>query len=110
MAGFFFKDTVEPTPVELVAKGLTAAQSVQIAKKSIEILSGVDEFTAQAIEPPMRNLVTELGLTPNQVFGILRVAVTGQKISPPLFESMELIGRQKVFERIGRTVEILEQM
>ena len=110
MAGFFFKDTVEPTPVELVAKGLTAAQSVQIAKKSIEILSGVDEFTAQAIEPPMRNLVTEMGLTPNQVFGILRVAVTGQKVSPPLFESMELIGRQKVFERIGKAVEILERM
>ncbi len=110
MAGFFFKDTVEPTPVELVAKGLTAAQSVQIARKSMEIISGVNEFTAQAIEPPMRNLVTELNLTPNQVFGILRVAVTGQKVSPPLFESMELIGRQKVLERIGKAVEILELM
>jgi glutamyl-tRNA synthetase len=110
MAGFFFKDTVEPTPVELVAKGITAAQSAQIARKSLEILSGVDEFTALAIEPPMRDLVTELGLSPNQVFGILRVAVTGQKVSPPLFESMELIGQQKIVERIRKAVEILELM
>jgi glutamyl-tRNA synthetase len=42
------------------------------------------------------------------VFGILRVAVTGQTVSPPLFESMEVIGREKVLERVRDAIEILE--
>ncbi len=44
----------------------------------------------------MRALVEQLGLSPNQVFGLLRVAVTGQTVSPPLFESMEIVGKAKV--------------
>jgi glutamyl-tRNA synthetase len=40
----------------------------------------------------------------------MRVAVTGQKVSPPLFESMEIIGKDKVLERIRKAVELLEAM
>jgi glutamyl-tRNA synthetase len=42
------------------------------------------------------------------VFGIVRVAVTGQKVSPPLFESMEIIGREKVLQRLQNAIQILE--
>jgi glutamyl-tRNA synthetase len=58
----------------------------------------------------MRNLVEQLGLKAGQVFGIIRVAVTGQKDSPPLFESMEIIGREKVLERIKFAAQMLENM
>ena len=58
----------------------------------------------------MRALVEQLGLSPNQVFGILRVAVTGQTVSPPLFESMEIVGKEKVLERVKKAIEILEKM
>jgi hypothetical protein len=61
-------------------------------------------------EPPMRRLVETLGLTPAQVFGILRVAVTGQTISPPLFESMEIVGKEVVLQRVRGAIEILEKM
>ena len=61
-------------------------------------------------EPPMRELVEKLGLNPNQVFGIVRVAVTGQKISPPLFESMEIIGHVKVLERMKKAIEMLDKI
>ena len=50
----------------------------------------------------------ELGLTLGQVFGILRVAVTGKKVSPPLFESMEVIGREVVLARIREAIRLLE--
>jgi glutamyl-tRNA synthetase len=56
----------------------------------------------------MRAFVETSGLSAGQVFGILRVAVTGQKVSPPLFESMEIIGRQKVLARLQKAIEILE--
>jgi glutamyl-tRNA synthetase len=58
----------------------------------------------------MRELVEELGLSAGQVFGILRVAVTGQTVSPPLFESMEIVGKEKVLERVQQGIEILEKM
>jgi glutamyl-tRNA synthetase len=58
----------------------------------------------------MRAFVEESGFNAGQVFGILRVAVTGQKVSPPLFESMEIIGRDKVLERLKKAVEILERL
>ena len=58
----------------------------------------------------MRAYVESAGLNANQVFGILRVAVTGQKVSPPLFESMEIIGREKVLARLQDAITILENL
>jgi glutamyl-tRNA synthetase len=54
--------------------------------------------------------VEQSGFSANQVFGILRVAVTGQKVSPPLFESMEIIGREVVLNRLRKAIETLEKM
>lgn len=109
-AGFFFQETVTPTPEELVAKDLTPAQSAGIARKALEILGNLPELTHASAEPLLRAFVEESGFQPNQVFGILRVAVTGQKVSPPLFESMELIGREKVLKRIQNAIALLEKM
>jgi glutamyl-tRNA synthetase len=108
--GFFFQESVEPNPVELIAKGLDAKQSAEIARKAYEILSGLLEISHEMAEPPLRELVEDLELKPNQVFGILRVAVTGQTVSPPLFESMEVIGKEKVLEQVRNAIEILEKM
>jgi glutamyl-tRNA synthetase len=108
--GFFFKDTVEPNPADLVPKGLNAKQAADIARQAYQILSGLAEIRHETAEPPLRELVERLGLKPNQVFGLLRVAVTGQTVSPPLFESMEVIGKEKVLERVRKSIEILEKM
>jgi glutamyl-tRNA synthetase len=109
-ASFFFKETVEPNPEELIAKGLDAKQSADVARKSYEILASLPDLSHQTAEPPMREFVETSGLSASQVFGILRVAVTGQKVSPPLFESMEIIGREKVLTRLQKAIEILEKM
>jgi glutamyl-tRNA synthetase len=108
--GFFFKETVEPDLQDLVAKGLTAAQSAEAARRSLEILTGVDSLAHEVAEPPLRALVEEMGLSAGQVFGILRAAVTGQRVSPPLFESMEVIGKAKVIERLEKAIGVLESM
>jgi glutamyl-tRNA synthetase len=106
-AAWFFKETITPKTAELVAKGLSAAQSAEILRQSFQILAALPEIRHDLAEPPMRNLVEQLGLSPNQVFGILRVAVTGQPVSPPLFESMEIVGKEKVLERLKLATEIL---
>jgi glutamyl-tRNA synthetase len=108
--GFFFKDEVTPNPEELVAKGLDTKQSSQVAQRVYQILVEQPTIDHESCEPPLRAYVEGSGLNANQVFGILRVAVTGQKVSPPLFESMEIIGREKCLQRIKNAIEILEKM
>lgn len=109
-AAFFFQDDVEPNPQDLIAKGLDAKQSVEIVRRSYGIFSALPEISHTAAEPPMREYVENSGFSASQVFGIIRVAVTGQKVSPPLFESMEIIGREKVFQRLQKAITILEGM
>ena len=109
-AAFFFKGSVEPNPEDLVAKGLDARQSVEVARKAYEILSSLPDVSHPTAEPPMRDFVEKSGLSASQVFGILRVAVTGQKVSPPLFESMEVIGKEKVLERLQDAIALLENL
>jgi len=80
-----FKETVEVDSAALVAKNLDAAQSAAVARKIFAVLSALPDVSHATVKSPMRELITDLGLSPNQVFGILRVAVTGQSVSPPLF-------------------------
>jgi glutamyl-tRNA synthetase len=56
----------------------------------------------------MREIVENSGFSAGQIFGILRVAITGQKVSPPLFESMEIIGKERVLERICKAIDLLK--
>jgi glutamyl-tRNA synthetase len=109
-AGFFFREGVEPAPEELIGKKMDAAESAVVVRRSYEVLAALPQITPEAAEPPMRRLVDSLGLSAGQVFGILRVAITGQKVSPPLFESMAIIGKEAVLERIKNAATVLEQM
>jgi glutamyl-tRNA synthetase len=109
-AAWFFKETVTPRPEELIAKNMSAAKSAEIAREVYAILAGLPVITPELAEIPLRALVEQTGLSPNQIFGILRVAVTGQTVSPPLFESMEIVGKAKVLERVRQAIEMLEKM
>ncbi len=110
IAGFFFQDEIKsPALEDLTAKGLTPKESAEVARQALALLEAQPEMTANLVEPAMRSLVEQLGLSAGQVFGILRAAVTGQKVSPPLFESIEIIGKQKVIERLRSAIQVLEQ-
>ena len=64
-------------------------------------LATLEPFTAEAIEAALRAAADELGLKPRQAFQPIRIAVTGSKISPGLFESIELLGREKTLARLS---------
>jgi glutamyl-tRNA synthetase len=108
VAGFFFKDEIVPALDDLIGDKLAPAESANIARKSYEILASLPQIPKELAEPPMRKLVEELNYSAGQVFGILRVAVTGQRVSPPLFETMEIIGKDKVLTRIQKGIKQLE--
>jgi glutamyl-tRNA synthetase len=110
LAGFFFRDEITVEPEELIGKNMTPAQSLAAVQRSYEILEILPEFTAEVMEEPMRALADELELKAGQLFGILRNAVTGQRVSPPLFESMEIVGREKVLARLQSAIDTLEDI
>jgi glutamyl-tRNA synthetase len=110
MAGFFFEDQVHPVPEELIGKKMTPLESAEAARRSYQLIQGLDEITHETAEQPMRDLAAELNLKAGQLFGILRVAVTAQRVSPPLFETMAIVGKEKVLERIQNAITILEGM
>ena len=65
-------------------------------------LSTLEVWNAQSIEATLREMPESLGISAGKAFQPLRVAVTGSSISPPLFESMAALGRERTSERIGR--------
>ncbi|HEU5214959.1 MAG TPA: glutamate--tRNA ligase [Gaiellaceae bacterium] len=91
-AGFFFHD------VELPAADLDGG-SPMLASAD-EALASLEPFDAAAIEAALRAAADRLGLKPRQAFQPVRVAVTGSKVSPGLFESIELLGRETTLSRL----------
>jgi glutamyl-tRNA synthetase len=72
-----------------------------VVQASYDALSGLGEWTTAAIEAALREALVEgRGLKPRHAFGPVRVAVTGSRISPPLFESLELLGRERSLGRL----------
>ncbi len=110
VAGFLFKEEITYNPTELVGDNLTAAESAKIARDIYELLNSLPSISQEVADQPLRNLAERTGLKIGQVFGILRNAVAGQKNSPPLFECMEIIGRDKVLERLRAAINMLEKM
>jgi glutamyl-tRNA synthetase len=83
------------------AKNLTAPETGEILGASIAALEGVSEWTAANIEAALKGALIEgMGLKPRKAFAPVRVAVTGSHISPPLYESMELLGSPSVMHRL----------
>jgi glutamyl-tRNA synthetase len=110
MGGFFFEDEVDPVPEQLVGKKMTAAESAIAARMAFDALSALQAINHETAEQPMRALAEQMELKAGQLFGILRVAVTGRTISPPLFETMEVIGKETVLARIQQAIELLEAL
>lgn len=99
MVNFLFEETV--TPIESVADP-TSQEVLRAAQRALESLS---HWSAEAIEGALRAaLIDELGLKPKHAFGPIRIAITGSRVSPPLFESMEILGRQKALQRVDQAI------
>ncbi len=104
MLGFLFAgDTVE-LDEDSVAKVLKP-DSRPVLEAARTSLNELATWTTESIESSLREaLVDGLGLKPKHAFGPVRVAVTGRRVSPPLFESLELIGRERALSRIDAAV------
>jgi glutamyl-tRNA synthetase len=102
VADFFFVDQLPAyDPVELVPQKGDAAVAQKVLKKAREVLSGV-EFKHDALDQALRAAAQELGVKAGQMFQPIRVAVCGRKNAPPLFETLEVLGKETCLARIEK--------
>ena len=110
MAGFLFQEALSPLPEDLIGQGISAADSAAAARRARELISEFAGLEVEPLEAALRELADQLGLKVGQLFGILRVAVTGQRVSPPLIETMELLGKELVIARLDQAIRQLEAL
>lgn len=109
LTDFFFQGELVYDPALLLPKGGQLPPTRNALERSRDRLAGFSEtdFAAEPLEAAFRALADELGMKASQLFGILRVAVTGRTVSPPLFQSMALLGPKQTRQRIDRAIELL---
>jgi glutamyl-tRNA synthetase len=105
LLGFLFTAD-DDLVVEDDALATLKADAGDVLRASIAALEPLDTWTTEAIEGALRaSLIDGLGLKPRLAFGPLRVAVSGRRISPPLFESMEILGKDSTVTRLRRLAD-----
>jgi glutamyl-tRNA synthetase len=98
LLSFLFTDEFEYD-----ADALPGDEAPQVLEAAIAALGPVADWQHEPIEAALRAaLIEQLGLKPRLAFGALRTALSGKRISPPLFESMELLGKARTLERLER--------
>ena len=109
VADFFFVDELPPyDSAELIPqKGDAAHGAARCCEQAREVLAAA-EFTHDALEAALRAAAEELGIKAGQMFQPIRVAVCGRKNAPPLFETLEVLGRETCLKRIDQAIEKLK--
>ncbi|HZD02309.1 MAG TPA: glutamate--tRNA ligase [Actinomycetes bacterium] len=100
MLGFLLMDDVELDPAE--AAQVLTDEARAILDAVTKVLRPLEPWTAESIERALRELAAERGLKPRRAFQPIRLAITGRLVSPPLFESIELLGRERSLARLER--------
>ncbi|MFA4836975.1 MAG: glutamate--tRNA ligase [Dehalococcoidia bacterium] len=103
-ANFFFLDELEYDPKLLIDKKMTSESTLAALKAALGKLSELQEFGHESLEGVLRPLAEQLGLKAGQLFSPIRIACTGRTASPGLFETMEVLGKERCLKRIEAAV------
>jgi glutamyl-tRNA synthetase len=110
VADFFFSAELKPyDPAELIPQKGDAAMAARALHKAKEVMADVPAFDHETLETALRHAADELKLKAGQMFQPIRVAVCGRKNAPPLFETLEVLGRDTVLARIDSALGIVNE-
>ena len=107
-ADFFFVDELPPyDPAELIPQKGDRALALAVLQRGREILAKT-EFSHDALDAALRAAAQEMKVKTGQMFQPIRVAVCGRKVAPPLFETLEVLGRDTSLKRIEQAIQMLQ--
>jgi len=110
LAQFFFVEELDYAPDLLIGKNMSQESTSEALKTAWQRLEQLEAFDTESLEALLRPLAVELGLKTGQLFGALRVAVTGRTAAPPLFQTMAVLGRGRCLKRIEAAVDRLNRV
>jgi glutamyl-tRNA synthetase len=110
LVDFFFQEEMTYDAELLIGKGMDAAHSLTALDRVREGLDRVPAFDETTLESTLRDLARQLELKAGQLFGIIRVAVTGKTVAPPLFGTMSILGKERVLSRIEEAEKALADL
>ena len=105
---YFFDGELSYDAADLVQKGMDRESTVGALGATLRVLEGIRDFAAEPLEEVLRATGADLELSGRKLFGAIRVAVTGRSASPPIFETMEVLGRERCLDRIGAAMVRLD--
>jgi len=107
LAQFFFVEELDYETNLLIGKNMSLESATKGLKIGQQKLKELEVFDAESLEAVFRPLAEELGLKTGQLFGTLRVAVTGRTAAPPLFQTMAVLGKERCLRRIEAALDRL---
>jgi len=107
---FLFIEEISVKPESLVLHQMTQDESIAVAENLLYVLGQIDDWDLEIIEKRVKALMEEASLTPKQLFSYLRNAISGQSVTPPLFECMVVMGKEKVTQRLEKAKEMLASL
>ncbi len=102
---YFFQADEQFDTGTLVQKGMDRDSTLSALKAALDDLSEADNFQHEKLEEMLTATGERLELSRRQFFGVLRVAATGRAVSPPLFEMMEVLGKDRTVSRVRNAIE-----
>ena len=106
-SSYFFLDNVHPSSEEVLDRVKDPEVATGALKRALDIVEEAEEFDHEGLEERFRSASAELGLSASRYFGMLRMVLTGRTASPPLFATMEALGREHCRTRLQRALETL---
>jgi len=107
MTAFFHEDSIEVSPESLIPKKRTDTNTAAVLRMAREIVAHTETLEPATLETAFRALAEDSGWKPRELFTALRWAITGRKVSPPLLESMCILGHAASIERIDAAIDVL---
>lgn len=108
VVSFFYEQEISYESASLIQKGMNAEGTRTALIQAYDALQLLPEWEATALETLLRGMVGTLGLKAGQLFGTIRTAVSGRTATPPLFQMMEVLGRELSLQRIQQSIDLLK--
>ncbi|WP_129627003.1 glutamate--tRNA ligase [Candidatus Oscillochloris fontis] len=108
LLAFFFQELPTYDPKLLIQKQMDAPRTLDMLRAVHAAFNTLETWTTAGLETELRTLVERFGVKPGQLFGAIRVAVSGRSVAPPLFETLAVLGRERCMARVADAAAALE--
>ena len=111
MVDFFFleDEEIQIDQNDLLSKNVDKENLSELLMKSLKVIEDIENFQSDQLENKFRELAKKINQKPGKLFTPIRISITGKKIAPPLFETLEVLGREKSIYRIKKAIEYINQ-